>query len=307
MQQQYEIFRQNGYSREQANIILFASIQAQRQPVYSDGTSGPWEDVDTYKEVTFKSAPATVKVTPEGGLGQVDDQTIRTLFANLGSAQTKILYPLPGIIGGEPFPPYGPCALVAVDKGPPGLRPGMVPPVARPTAPPMAPRPSISRGGGGRGGGSRGGRGGGGGGGDRGGRGGGDRGGRGGYDRGGSGGLGSSHAAIDPAAFLLLTKAEQAYKQKRFTEAMQFLKQAASSPGISDQLRIASSNRRSPPRTRPGRFKRPSASSSSSRKRHAMPRSGSMTCTPRPARRIAIVQGLRCSTCSPIRISIATN
>ena len=40
MQEQYEIFRQNGYSREQANLILFLDIQAQRQRVYPDGSTG---------------------------------------------------------------------------------------------------------------------------------------------------------------------------------------------------------------------------------------------------------------------------
>lgn len=255
LQQQYDIFRQNGYSREQANIILFMDVQVQRQRVYPDGSFGSWEDVNTYKTVTAKSAPTTIEVGPDGGLGQIDDSRIRQLFASLSGAQSQILYPLPGVAGGQPFPPYGPMPLVATEVATPiaPRLPGAMAPMAPRSAPRQvaAPRPTggggAARGSGGRSGGSA--RGGGGaergGGGARGG--GAERGGggaRGGGDRGSAGrgagpamGPGAGPGMIDPAALQAMNKAEQAYKQKRYTEALQLLSQARSS-NVSQQPRF---------------------------------------------------------------------
>jgi hypothetical protein len=106
MQEQYEIFRQNNYNREQANLMLFLEIQVQRQRVFPDGSPGPWEDVQPYRTVRA-IYPQTVDVR-DGVLAYGDDQNMRALFNNLVPEQTRILYPLPTILSpaSDPFPPY---------------------------------------------------------------------------------------------------------------------------------------------------------------------------------------------------------
>ncbi len=149
MQQQYDVFRQDNYTREQANLSLqtIMDVEVQRQQVYPDGSTGPWEDVKPYKTVQV-AYPPTVTVSEDGSLARGDDQMMRTLFSGVVQAQQSILYPLPQILGGDPFTPYGiPTPLAessaAPGTGTPGVKPAPVrPPVVRP------PR-SSSRGGGG--------------------------------------------------------------------------------------------------------------------------------------------------------------
>lgn len=235
MQQQYEIFRQNGYSREQANIILFTDIQVQRQRVRPDGSTGAWEDITPYKVVSFASAPTKVAITPEGAVDKMDAQRVQQLFRNLTDTQTLLLFPLPQFVGGDPFPPSltdGVLKPVAVEAKP--ARP--VAGAAESTARSVVRSPSRSSGMRGPGGGGRaeepraagggsgrisgarpsghaaGGRG--------------EDPSHGGVTRGPAPAGAPGRSGVDPAAVQAMSKAEQAYKQKLYTEAERYLEEA---------------------------------------------------------------------------------
>lgn len=225
MQQQYEIFRQNNYTREQANLILIMEIQAQRQRVYPDGSTGSWEDVKSYKTVQV-SYPQAVTVQEDGTLSHTDDQATRSLFGGLMLVEQNILYPLPRILGGDPFTPYGiPTPIVESASGPGQGAPAIVRPM--PTRQPVgrAPR-GGSRGGEGS---SRGGEGP-------------SRGGNESVTRGGpeGGAPRSAGPTIDKQALATanqaLQQARKAFNERRYVEAKQALESVRGIPGLRSQV-----------------------------------------------------------------------
>ncbi len=223
MQAQYDVFTQAGYTREQANAMLFMDVQAQRQVVYPDGSTGPWEDVQPYRTARV-NYPSQITIRQDGTVGYGDDDAMRALFANLQQAQEQILYPLPEILGGDPFTPYGIPTPVEETQMVPGQ-------VMRPA--PMMRRPSrgasVSRSRG-RSGGSM----------DRG-AGGMDRG-AGGMDRGGvaprAGGFSSGGGGAEQRlqAVRALQEARKARDEKRYEDALQLLSQAQGVMGLETQV-----------------------------------------------------------------------
>jgi hypothetical protein len=146
MQQQYDMFRQDNYTREQANLSLqlVMDVQAQRQRVYPDGSTGPWEDIKPYKTVQV-TYPQAVTVNADGSLSRSDVQSMQALFDALIQAQQRILYPLPQILGGDPFTPYGIPSPLADSTPVPGT---LTPPVRpAPLRQPAARSPRSTRGG----------------------------------------------------------------------------------------------------------------------------------------------------------------
>ena len=228
MQEQYDIFRQDNYTREEANLSLqcIMEVQAQRQRVYPDGSTGPWEDIQPYKTVQVVY-PQTVTVNEDGSLARGDEEPMRILFDAVTQAQQRILYPLPQIIGGDPFTPYGIPTLLAESAATPGTATPTVRPAPVRQPPSRAPR--SARGGSERpsSGGfesdaSRGGR-------EVGGR---ERTTR----RTGFGGAGSVDKEALVQANQALMEARRAYEAGRYAEALQLLERARNVPALQRQV-----------------------------------------------------------------------
>lgn len=223
MQEQYDIFRQDNYTREEANLSLqsIMEVQAQRQRVYPDGSTGPWEDIQPYKTVQVVY-PQTVTVNADGSLAKADEEPIRALFAAVIQAQERILYPLPQIIGGDPFTPYGIPTPLAESASPPGTAtPPLRPTPVRQTA---SRTPRASRGGS-------------------------DRPSRGGFEsdtsrggaerttrRTGSGGASSLDKDALIQANQAIMEARRAYEAGRYAEALQLLERARNVPALQNQV-----------------------------------------------------------------------
>jgi len=233
MSRQYETFRQHHYTPELASTVLFLDVQLQRQRVYPDGSTGPWEDVQILRTVRVEY-PQTVRIDTSGSLNPQDANRIMNLLSLLEKHQQDLLFPIPPpppdqfIQQCDLYPPYGvPTLVFAAEAQMPGAAAGMT---GRPAAP--ARQPAVTRrparaarrtGRAGRGG-------------ERGG--GGER-----FDRGGERPTGGGRrtarqAGLDTARMAqmsqLLREAERAFKEKRYAEARSLVNQVVQSglPGL---------------------------------------------------------------------------